>query len=123
MDTSRGPITIFDKLNVYALICLVLGLSAFILLCSAIVSRLIEPNCPYFYIGGCPPLSVFMVTLNSIWCCGEIPLGLFSFFFGIVSVNPKGAWMVKLGIISSIFSIVVFVLMAVIPVFVMMSND
>jgi len=123
MDTSRGPITLIDKLNVYALISLVLGLIAFILLCSAIVSRLIEPNCPYSYIGGCPPLSVFMNTLNSIWCCGEIPLGFFSIFFGIVSSNRKGAWMVKLGIIFSIFSIVVYVLMAVIPVFVMMWND
>ena len=121
MDTSRRPITLIDKLNVYALISLVLGLIAFILLCSAIVSRLIEPNCPYSYIGFCPPMSVFMNTLNSIWCCGEIPLGFFSIFFGIVSSNRKGAWMVNLGIILSLFSIAHYVLMAIIPFFVVMS--
>jgi hypothetical protein len=76
---------------------------------------------PLFLYRWLSPLSVFMVTLNSIWCCGEIPLGFFSIFFGIVSVNRKGAWMVNLGIIFSLFSITLYVLMAVIPFFVVMS--
>lgn len=121
MEPSDALIKPIDKLNVYALISLVLGLIAFILLCSAFVIRWIEPNCPDYYIGYCPPMSIFMNTLNSIWCCGEIPLGFFSIFIGIVSVNRKGAWMVNLGINFSLFSIALYVLMAIIPFFVVMS--